>query len=90
MTTRVVLPPLVASGAGRPPTQSTDVNSDAVPSGAAILGSSGPKPSGPNGLAFVTPTVPVHIDATNTVWFFVNNQWFQANNALTQPVLKGE
>ena len=74
MTTKIVAGPVTA--VSKPVTQTSDVNNNAVPAGAAVLGSSGgQKPSLTNGQPFVTPTVPVHIDPSHQVYFYVNNQW---------------
>ncbi len=74
MSAKIVSGP---STTGNPTTQTSDVHHNAVPTGATVLGSSGPKPTTANGLTFFTPTVPVHIDQAGQAYFYVNNTWIR-------------
>lgn len=60
----------------------SDVHSSAVPAGANLLASSGNRPSATNGMSFVTPTVPVHVDRDGQAHFYVNGNWVRADGSV--------
>jgi hypothetical protein len=64
--------------APQPPAPATsDANVTAIPAGAIVLASSGMMPTVANGLAFFTPSVPVHLDQSGQVYFYVGEVWLR-------------
>jgi hypothetical protein len=63
-----------------------DSHANAIPAGATVLASSGPKPTPQNGLPFFTPTVPVHVDVSGEVYFYVNNLWIKPDGTVVSDL----
>ena len=81
------MPVRIANGPQTSPREggtTSDISSVAtVPPGATVLCSSQVKPSLANGLPFITPTVPAHVDQSGNVLFYVNGNWISAGAGIT-------